>query len=102
MKQFESLGGFYIWDWVDQSIKTQTSSGEAFYAYGGDFGEQRHSYNFCLNGIVMSDLTETGKLAEVKYVYQNASVEWHNSKQQLKISNKHYFKNLNTIKAIGS
>ena len=68
LEEFESLGGFYIWDWVDQSIKTQTSSGEAFYAYGGDFGEQRHSYNFCLNGIVMSDLTETGKLAEVKYV----------------------------------
>lgn len=98
LEQYESLGGFYIWDWVDQSIKTQTSSGEVFYAYGGDFGEQRHSYNFCLNGIVMSDLTETGKLAEVKYVYQNAHIEWHNNKQQLKISNKYYFKNLNTYK----
>ena len=98
LEQYESLGGFYIWDWVDQSIKTQTSSGEAFYAYGGDFGEQRHSYNFCLNGIVMSDLTETGKLAEVKYVYQNANIEWHNDKQQLKIANKQYFTNLNTYK----
>ena len=94
MEKYENLGGFYIWDWVDQGIKTATKDGVEYIGYGGDFGEQTHSYNFCLNGVVMADLSETGKLAEVKYGYKNAAFEWTNNKKQIRITNKNYFVNL--------
>jgi beta-galactosidase/beta-glucuronidase len=98
MEKYPSLGGFYIWDWVDQGIKTQTENGEEYIGYGGDFGEVTHDYNFCLNGVVLPDLSKTGKLAEVKYVYQNADIKWNKNKTNILISNKNYFVDLNRYK----
>lgn len=43
----------------------------------------------------MADLSETGKLAEVKYGYKNVAFGWKNNKTQIRITNKNYFVNLN-------
>lgn len=95
LEQYPSLGGFYIWDWVDQGIRTQTAQGESFIAYGGDFGEVKHDANFCLDGIVLADLTKTGKLAEVGYCYQNAAFEWADAgKRKIRLHNKNYYAGL--------
>ena len=45
------IGGF-IWDWVDQGLRQYTDDGEAWFAYGGDFGEKWHDGSFCLNGLI--------------------------------------------------
>lgn len=68
-------GGF-IWDYVDQSITRKDRYGKEYQAYGGDFGERPTDYNFSGNGIVYGgDRTPSPKMQEVKYNYQNITVE---------------------------
>lgn len=82
-------GGF-IWDYVDQSIYKKDRYGKEFQAYGGDFGDRPCDYNFSGNGIVYGgDRTPSPKMQEVKYNYQNISVEVFEDK--VRIINKNLF-----------
>ena len=67
------LGGF-IWDFIDQGLRKISEDAKEFWGYGGDFGDKRNDYNFCLNGIVLPDRTPNPALYEVKKVYQNIKV----------------------------
>lgn len=84
------LQGGYIWDWVDQGLRTPVPASRqierldnprslpldpklgTFYAYGGTFGppDIASDGNFCANGLVSADRTPHPGLAEVKKVYQ--------------------------------
>ena len=68
-----ALGGF-IWDFIDQGLRKFTEDGKEFWGYGGDFGDLRNDYNFCINGIVLPDRSPNPALYEVKKVYQNIKV----------------------------
>ena len=69
-------GGF-IWDYVDQSLYKKDRFGREFQAYGGDCGERPTDYNFSGNGIVYGgDRAPSPKMQEVKYNYQNISVDF--------------------------
>ncbi|MDZ8117091.1 glycoside hydrolase family 2 TIM barrel-domain containing protein [Pontiella agarivorans] len=70
-----NLMGGYIWDWIDQGLLTTNENGTAYYAYGGDFGDQPNSGNFCLNGIIDSDRTPNPKTWECKTVFQPVTFE---------------------------
>ena len=84
-------GGF-IWDYVDQSIYKKDRYGEYFQAYGGDFGDRPTDFNFSGNGIVYGgDRTVSPKMQEVKYDYQNISIEV--TEETIKIANKNLFLN---------
>ena len=63
-------GGF-IWDFLDQSVRTRDRYGNIVFNYGGDNGEVPHDGNFCGNGIVFGDGAPSEKLQEVKYNYQD-------------------------------
>ncbi len=67
------MQGGFIWDWVDQGIKTKAKDGNTFWAYGGDLGAG-HLYNdenFNANGLVSSNRTPHPGLQEVKKVHAN-------------------------------
>ena len=84
------LQGGYIWDWVDQGLRTPVPASRkieqlenprslpfdpklgTFFAYGGTFGPAGTASdgNFCANGLVSADRTPHPGLAEVKKVYQ--------------------------------
>ncbi|MBE5882923.1 MAG: DUF4981 domain-containing protein [Lachnospiraceae bacterium] len=82
-------GGF-IWDYVDQSIYKKDRYGKYFQAFGGDFDERPCDYNFSGNGIVYGgDRTPSPKMQEVKYNYQNISVEI--EEEKVRIINKNLF-----------
>lgn len=68
----KKMQGGFIWDWVDQGIRTKTQDGRVFYAYGGDLGgyHLQNDENFCSNGLVAADRTPHPGLYEVKKVYQ--------------------------------
>ncbi|QBG46227.1 DUF4981 domain-containing protein [Verrucomicrobia bacterium S94] len=70
-----NLMGGYIWDWIDQGLLTTNKNGVAYYAYGGDFGDQPNSGNFCINGIINSDRTPNPKTWECKTVFQPVTFE---------------------------
>jgi len=74
IEAYPRLRGGFIWDWVDQGIRQVTEEGEAWYAYGGDFGDEPSSGSFCINGLIFPDRTIHPSLWEVKKVYQPVRV----------------------------
>lgn len=98
IESYKHLQGGFIWDWVDQSIRTKNEDGVEYMAFGGDFGPEdvRSDNNFCINGLINSDRTVHPAYWEVKKVYQNFAVEAVDlSRGVIKIKNKYYFINLN-------
>ena len=91
--------GGAIWDWVDQAIDTYTQDkGIKYFGYGGDHGDWPNDGMFCMNGIMLPDLTPKPQYFEVKKVYQNADVkldsiagEGDNAVAHFTIFNKNYF-----------
>ena len=90
--------GAAIWDWVDQAIDTYTPDGTKYLGYGGDHGDWPNDGMFCMNGIMLPDLTPKPQYYEVKKVYQNVGVtlgeiteEQGKKVADLAIFNKNYF-----------
>lgn len=58
------MGGF-IWEWKDHGILY----GEGSYKYGGDFNEEHHDDNFCIDGLVGPSLEIKPGIINVKAIY---------------------------------
>jgi beta-galactosidase len=73
IRSSKHMQGGFIWDWVDQGIKTKDVNGSTFWAYGGDLGSYhvRNDENFNSNGLIAANRTVHPGLYEVKKVYQN-------------------------------
>lgn len=98
IEAYPSMQGGFIWDWVDQGIKTKNEKGQEFWAFGGDLGgfDIQNDNNFCLNGIINPDRTEKPALFETKKVYQYIKFKDADVKQgKIEIKNMHDFTNLN-------
>ena len=97
-RKYDVLQGGFIWDWVDQGLKTKTKDGKEFWAYGGDLGAShiKNDGNFCLNGVVNPDRTAHPALEELKKVYQNIHFKNFNFKTgKVAVYNEFFFRNLN-------
>jgi beta-galactosidase len=95
IEAYDQLQGGCIWDWVDQALISQSSLGEKFWAYGGDFGDYLNNDNFCCNGLIQPDRKPNPSLYEVKKVYQNIKVTPVDASEgKVKILNKYSFINL--------
>ena len=91
-------GGF-IWDYIDQSIYKKDRYGKEFQAYGGDFGERPTDYNFSGNGIAYGGNRDASpKMQEVKFCYQNISIDVQKDKAVVK--NKNLFVNTDTFACV--
>ena len=99
------IGGC-IWDWVDQSIydparlvngQKKSANGFNYWVSGYDYnstGGVNYGFqgNFLNNGIVTPDRTWTGKLSEVKKVYQYVKFsDFNTSEKSVNIANKYAF-----------
>lgn len=99
------IGGC-IWDWVDQSVydPAKLVNGEKKSANGFNYWVSGYDYNstgginygfqgnFLNNGIITPDRTWTGKLSEVKKVYQYVKFsDFSASAKSVKIANKYAF-----------
>ena len=63
-------GGF-IWDYIDQAIRTKDRYGREYEGYGGDFHDRPNDGNFSGNGIVFAKDRRPGpKMQDVKYNYR--------------------------------
>jgi beta-galactosidase len=73
IKSSKHMQGGFIWDWVDQGLKTKDENGKIYWGYGGDFGagHLQNDLNFCANGLVAADRSPHPGLYEVKKVYQD-------------------------------
>ena len=99
------IGGC-IWDWVDQSVydparlvngEKKDKNGFNYWVSGYDYNSTSginygFQGNFLNNGIVTPDRTWTGKLSEVKKVYQYVKFsDFNTSAKSVKIENKYAF-----------
>ena len=98
--------GACIWDWVDQSVydpaklvngQKKSANGFNYWVSGYDYNSTSginygFQGNFLNNGIVTPDRTWTGKLSEVKKVYQNVKFsDFSASAKSVNIANKYAF-----------
>ncbi len=72
-REYDNANGGFIWDWIDQALYAVNADGEAYLAYGGDWGETVTDYDFCANGMVNADRTPSAELYEAKKVLQEIS-----------------------------
>ncbi len=99
------IGGC-IWDWVDQSVydparlvngQKKSANGFNYWVSGYDYNSTdgiNYGFqgNFLNNGIVTPDRTWTGKLSEVKKVYQYVKFsDFNTSAKSVNIANKYAF-----------
>ena len=66
-------GGF-IWDYVDQALRTTAPNGAERLAYGGDFGDRPCDWQFNTNGIILGDRSFTPKVQEVRYLFRDITL----------------------------
>ncbi|WP_417885815.1 glycoside hydrolase family 2 TIM barrel-domain containing protein [Zunongwangia sp.] len=95
IRSSDQMQGGFIWDWVDQGIKTQDDMG-TYWAYGGDLGglNFQNDENFCANGLVSANRTPHPALEEVKRVYQNVQFDFDKESRKLSVYNEFDFTNL--------
>ena len=104
------MQGGFVWDWVDQGLKTKNANGE-FWAYGGDLGayhlkaktDDGGSYyvnnDDSADGLVSADRSIHPGLYEVKKVYQNVQFSADKlDKGMITIKNEFDFTNLDQYK----
>lgn len=92
--KYPVLQGGFIWDWVEQGLRKQTSDGKPFWAYGGDFDDQPNDVNFNCNGLVMPDRIPKPAMAECKKVFQPVQPTAFNRESgQLSLLNRDFFRN---------
>lgn len=74
--QYEKLCGGFVWEWCDHAVyRGETFEGKQIYCYGGDFGEEVHDGNFCVDGLVYPDRRPHTGLLEYKNVHRPARVQ---------------------------
>ncbi|MGJ8726091.1 MAG: glycoside hydrolase family 2 TIM barrel-domain containing protein [Roseibacillus sp.] len=97
IRSHPQLGGGFIWDYRDQGVWKKNEKGQAFLAYGGDYGDTPNDKNFCINGIVDSEGDPKPATWEVKKVYQPVATTW--TENEITIHNRHFFSDLSHLTA---
>lgn len=95
VRKYPKYQGGFIWDFVDQSLR-RDSSGVDFYAYGGDFNKYDPSdKNFMDNGLISPDRVPNPHMHEVAYYYQSIwATPADLNKGTIKVYNENFFKDL--------
>ena len=83
LEQYPGYQGGFIWDFVDQCLVDEDGN----YCYGGDFGDRPTDYDFCCNGILFADRTESPKMQEVKQVYSPVRITVARNRIDIRIAN---------------
>ncbi|WP_440424355.1 glycoside hydrolase family 2 TIM barrel-domain containing protein [Prevotella sp.] len=113
IEKSSGITGGCIWDWVDQSLydperllkgEKKDVNGMNYWVSGYDYNSpsgvgQGFQGNFLNNGIITPDRAWTGKLTEVKHVYQNISFSSNDGKT-VTIKNKNSFASLDAYRLV--
>jgi beta-galactosidase/evolved beta-galactosidase subunit alpha len=73
--RYDRLLGGCVWEWLDHGIRATAPDGSAYFAYGGDFGDQPNDGNFVCDGLLFPDRTPSPGLIEYKKVLEPVYVE---------------------------
>ena len=62
------LQGGFIWEWRDHALTQELPDGTRRWAYGGDFGDEPHDYDFVTDGLVWPDRRPKPAMREAKFL----------------------------------
>jgi len=95
IESHHGLQGGFIWDWMDQGLEKLDERGHKYWAYGGDFGDEPHDANFCINGMVWPDRSPHPAMFEIKKLQQPLEVTARNLRRgRVRIRSKQDFASL--------
>lgn len=99
IRKYPHFQGGFIWDFVDQALRSTNKQGKEIFAYGGDFGRYPASdHNFNCNGLIRPDRKPNPHAAEVRYYYQNIWSKLVDEQTgKVEIYNENFFKNLDNV-----
>lgn len=89
---YEKYQGGFIWDFVDQALQITDESGRKKMCYGGDFDDRATDYNFCGDGLLFADRSETPKMQEIRYLFQDVHMKL--KENMVTVENHFLFNNL--------
>ncbi|KAF4547577.1 Beta-galactosidase-like protein [Elsinoe fawcettii] len=96
---YPRLQGGFAWEWANHGMLTKTEDGKSFYGYGGDFNEDVHDYNFCLDGVLFSDHTPAPGLVEYAKAIEPVQLIGEDASGLFKIVNRYDFTTLDHLRA---
>lgn len=98
IERYPCIQGGFIWEWIDHGIRMVDAKGRAYWAYGGDFGDEPNDKNFCADGLVWPDRTPHPAMQEVKKLQQPLGVAAKNLRTgRLVVTNRQFFTNLSWL-----
>ena len=102
-RKHRRLQGGFVWEWANHGlVKAQTGgSGQSFYAYGGDFGDQPNDGNFVMDGLCTSEHMPGPGLIQMKSAYQPVDINLmelkHTSNIRVVVHNLYDFQDLHAF-----
>ena len=96
VRKYPKFQGGFIWDFVDQSIRSTGRNGKMIYSYGGDFNKfDASDFNFCNNGLISPDRVPNPHAYEVRHFYQNIwTTPADLANGEINIRNEYFFRDL--------
>lgn len=87
--------GGCVWEYCDHAVATGDAVyTDPHYAYGGDFGEEIHDINFCVDGLVRPDRTIGTGMKELKEVLKPLAIRAGAAVGEITVESYRYFETL--------
>lgn len=97
-EESERIQGLFVWEFKDHGVYEEGPDGEARYRFGGEFGEDFHNGNFCMDGLVRSDGVPSPGFFEYARVAEPVHVEQFDLKNKVfTLKNRFDFLNLSAF-----
>lgn len=96
--RYPRLQGGFVWEWIDQGLRTTDARGREFFGYGGDFGEESHDGNFCCDGLVLPDRTPSPGLVEYQKIIEPVRISAGEQPDTVSIENRYGFLDLSHLR----
>ncbi|OFU77605.1 MULTISPECIES: glycoside hydrolase family 2 TIM barrel-domain containing protein [unclassified Staphylococcus] len=96
LEAYPSFIGAFVWEWCDHAVNISQDEAQPVFRYGGDFGEDLHDGNFCVDGIVSPDRTPHEGYYEFQQVNRPVILS-HYDKQTLTFYNRLDFIDANEV-----
>ncbi|TDC57897.1 DUF4981 domain-containing protein [Micromonospora sp. KC207] len=97
-ERYPRVQGGFVWEWMDQGLQATDAEGRAFFAYGGDFGEDLHDGNFICDGLVFPDRTPSPGLLEYQKVLEPVGLAPGRLAGHLAVHNRYEFLDLSHLR----
>lgn len=95
---YPRVQGGFVWEWMDQALRTTDARGREIFGYGGDFGEEVHDGNFICDGLVFPDRTPSPGLLEYQKVIEPVRIRAGERPGWVSVANRHDFRDLSHLR----